>query len=133
MIRIHNGKGLLHHIEIGPHQLAADVPPELGGDGAAPEPHDLFDAALGACKALTLALYAKQKGLPLDGLEVKVSRDDSEERQGRYRLAVELTLLGALEATQRQQLLRIADKCPLHKLMTGAEILVETRLAGDEA
>lgn len=132
MIRIHNDKGLLQQIEIGPHRLSADVPPELGGEGAGPEPHDLFDAALGACKALTLALYARQKGLPLEGLEVKVSRDDSEERQGRYRLAVELTLHGALEQAQRQQLLRIADKCPIHKLMTSTEVLVETRLTGDE-
>lgn len=77
-------------------------------------------------------LYARQRGLPLEGLEVKVSRDDSEERLGRYRLAVELELRGALEESQRQQLLRIADKCPIHKLMTSTEILVETRLAGEE-
>lgn len=131
MIRIHNDRGLLQQIEIGPHRLNADVSPELGGDGAGPEPHDLFDAALGACKALTLMLYARQKDLPLESLEVKVSRDDSEERQGRYRLAVELELRGALQESQRQQLLRVADKCPLHKLMTATEILVETRLAGD--
>ena len=128
MISISNEKGLLQRITIGPHTLYSDVDVELGGEGAAPQPHDLFDAALGACKALTLALYAKQKGLPLEGLDVHLSRDDSEERQGRYRLAVELTLHGDLDAAQRQQLLRIADKCPIHKLMTSSEVQISTQL-----
>ncbi|NQD92396.1 OsmC family protein [Pseudomonas sp. CrR25] len=131
MISISNEKGLLQRISIGAHTLHSDVPVELGGTGAAPEPHDLFDAALGACKALTMALYAKQRGLPLDGLDVQVSRDDSEERQGIYRLAVSLTLHGELDDAQRQQLLRVADKCPVHKLMTTSEVQVVTQL--DEA
>ena len=129
MIRISNENGLLQRISIGPHTLHSDVSVELGGAGAAPEPHDLFDAALGACKALTLALYAKQRGLPLEGLDVKLNRDDSQERQGIYRLDVELTLHGALDDAQRQQLLRIADKCPIHKLMTSSEVQVSTQLS----
>lgn len=128
MISIRNEKGLLQRIEIGPHTLHSDVPVELGGEGAGPEPHDLFDAALGACKALTLALYARQRGLPLEGLDVQVRRDDNEERQGIYRLAVELTLHGDLDDAQRQQLLRVADKCPVHKLMTSSTVEVATRL-----
>ncbi|MNF16440.1 hypothetical protein D3C80_2194560 [compost metagenome] len=59
-----------------------------------------------------------------------VSRDDGEERQGVYRLAVQLDLHGALDDAQRQQLLRIADKCPVHKLMTSSEVQVATRLEG---
>jgi putative redox protein len=132
MISISNEKGLLQRITIGPHTLYSDVSAELGGEGAAPQPHDLFDAALGACKALTLALYAKQKGLPLEGLDVYLSRDDSEERQGRYHLAVELTLHGDLDAAQRQQLLRISDKCPIHKLMTSSEVQITTQLRDSE-
>jgi putative redox protein len=131
MISISNEKGLLQRISIGPHTLHSDVPLELGGTGAAPEPHDLFDAALGACKALTLALYAKQRGLPLEGLDVTLSRDDSQERQGVYGLNVELTLHGLLDDAQRQQLLRIADKCPIHKLMTSSEVQVKTQLRED--
>lgn len=129
MISISNEKGLLQRISIGPHTLHSDVSAEFGGEGSAPEPHDLFDAALGACKALTLALYAKQKGLPLDGLDVKLNRDDSQERQGIYRLDVELTLHGALDDAQRQQLLRIADKCPIHKLLTSSEVQISTLLS----
>jgi len=130
MIRIHNDKGLQQQIEIGSHQLIGDVSPEQGGDGAGPEPHDLFDAALGTCKAMTLLLYARQRGLPLEGIDVNVERDDSEEREGNYRLVVELALRGPLDDAQRQQLLRVADKCPIHKLMTSTDIQVETRLAG---
>lgn len=129
MIRIHNSKGLQQQIEIGSHQLLGDVSPELGGDGAGPDPHDLFDAALGTCKAMTLLIYARQRGLPLAGIDVNVERDDSEERAGNYRLIVELSLKGPLDDTQRQQLLRIADKCPIHKLMTSSDIQVETCLA----
>ncbi|WP_347506517.1 OsmC family protein [Pseudomonas anguilliseptica] len=129
MISISNEKGLLQRISIGPHTLHSDVSVELGGEGSAPEPHDLFDAALGACKALTLALYAKQRGLPLEGPDVKLNRDDSQERQGIYRLDVELTLHGALDDAQRQQLLRVADKCPIHKLMTSSTVEVNTQLS----
>jgi len=129
MISISNEKGLLQRISIGPHTLHSDVSVELGGEGSAPEPHDLFDAALGACQALTLALYAKQRGIPLEGLDVRLKRDDSQERQGIYRLDVELTLHGALDDAQRQQLLRIADKCPIHKLMTSSEVQISTQLS----
>ncbi|QKE63410.1 OsmC family protein [Aquipseudomonas campi] len=130
MIRISTENGLRHSIEIGEHLLHTDVPVEFGGEASGPEPHDLFDAAIGACKALTLMLYAKQKGMPLDGLDVQVSRDDSEERQGVYRLAVQLELHGALDDAQRQQLLRIADKCPVHKLVTSSEVQITTQLEG---
>ena len=132
MINISNEKALLQRITIGPHTLHSDLSVELGGEGAAPQPHDLFDASLGACKALTLALYAKQKGLPLTGVDVAIKRDDGEERQGVYRLAVELTLHGELDEGQRQQLLRIADKCPVHKLMTSSEVQISTHLSGNQ-
>lgn len=128
MIRIRTENGLRHSIEIGEHLLHSDVPVELGGEASAPEPHDLFDAAIGACKALTLMLYARQKGLPLESLDVQVSRDDSAERQGLYRLAVQLELHGALDDAQRQQLLRIADKCPVQKLVTSSEVQITTQL-----
>lgn len=128
MIRIRTENGLRHSIEIGEHLLHSDVPVELGGEASAPEPHDLFDAAIGACKALTLMLYARQKGMPLESLDVQIRRDDSEERQGIYRLAVQLELHGALNEAQRQQLLRIADKCPVQKLVTSSEVQITTQL-----
>lgn len=119
-----------HVIEVDDkHQLFTDLPAELGGEGSAPDPHDYFDAALGACKALTVRLYAKQHDIPLTGITVKVQHDGSQERAGQYGLSVELTLMGELSEEQRTLLHRIADRCPVHKLMTSAEITIETRLA----
>jgi putative redox protein len=107
-----------HEIHIGQHSLASDLSVEEGGGGSAPNPHDLYDAALGACTALTVLWYAKRKNIPLEGIEVSVDRDASQERAGVYRLSAALTLTGELGATQREELLRAAQKCPIHKLMT---------------
>ena len=109
--------------------LATDMPTELGGESSAPDPHDFFDTALGACKALTVTQYARARGMPLTGIKVAVSRDASKEREGHYTLAVSLTLEGELTDEQRAKLLAIADKCPVHKLMTSTEIHVDTQLA----
>jgi putative redox protein len=122
--------GFRHKIDINQqHELFTDLPVDLGGEDSAPSPHDYFDAALASCKTLTVKLYAKQHDIPLTGITVKVTHDDSEERQGKYRLNVELTLEGALSDQQRAVLHRIADRCPVHKLMTSAEISIETHLA----
>src|ERR1700688_626585 len=98
-----------HKIHIGKNNIATDVSVEEGGDGSGPNPHDLYDAALGACTALTALWYAKHKNIPLEGIEVSVERDASQERAGIYRLGTELTLTGALSTGQREELLRVAQ------------------------
>lgn len=118
-----------HQIHIGRSSLAADGSVEEGGEGSGPSPHDLYDAALGACKALTVLWYAKRKGIPVEGIEVSVERDASQERSGIYRLSAQLSLTGNLTASQREDLLRVAQKCPVHKLMTEATTEISTSLA----
>jgi putative redox protein len=118
-----------HEIHIGRNRLATDASPEEGGEGSGPSPHDLYDSALGACKALTVLWYAKKKGFPVEGIEVAVERDASQERAGVYRLKAELTLTGALTTAQREELLRVAHKCPVHKLMTEVTTEIATSLA----
>lgn len=118
-----------HSIQINDHELFTDLPQSLGGDDSAPSPHDYFDAALGSCKALTLKLYAQKKGIPLTGVTVEVTHDSSQEQKGKYTLNVKLTLKGVLTDAQRDELHRIADRCPVHKLMTSAEVTIETRLS----
>src|SRR3981189_94359 len=113
-----------HEIHIGRNSIATDVSVEEGGDGSGPNPHDLYDAALGACTALTALWYAKRKNIPLEGIEVSVERDASQERAGLYRLSATLTLTGNLSAAQRGELLRAAQKCPIPKLMTEAETAI---------
>lgn len=107
--------------------LYADVPPVVGGDGSAPDPHDYFDIALGTCKAITVQMYAKRKQWPLEGITVKVQRDDSQERKGVYKLAVTLNLHGIADPEQRAKLEEISHRCPIQRLMTQATVEIETR------
>jgi putative redox protein len=118
-----------HQIHIGRNSLATDGTAEEGGEGSGPSPHDLYDAALGACKALTVLWYAKKKGMPVENIEVSVDRDASAERSGTYRLSAELTITGKLTEEQRGELLRVASKCPVHKLMTEVTTEITTSLA----
>jgi putative redox protein len=118
-----------HEIHIGKNSLASDLSVEEGGEGSGPNPHDLYDAALGACTALTVLWYAKHKKIPLEGIEVSVERDASRERAGIYRLSAALTLTGDLSTGQREELLRAAQKCPIHKLMTDVTTEIFTTLA----
>ena len=100
-----------------------------GGEDLGPTPHDVYDSALGACKALTTLWYARRKLIPVEDIRVTVERDDSEERRGVYRLRVTLDVTGALTDAQRQELLTVAGKCPVHKLMTQVTTEVVTELA----
>jgi putative redox protein len=72
------------------------------------KPHDLYDGALGACVALTVLWYSKHKHFPVEGIEVSVDRDSSQERVGVYRLRTALKVTGVLSASQREELLRVA-------------------------
>jgi len=109
--------------------IAVDESPDMGGDDSGPSAHDLYDAALGACKALTVLWYANRKHIPVRGIEVQVTRDSTEERAGIYRLSTQLSLTGELTEAHRQDLLRVAQKCPVHKLMTEVKTEIETTLA----
>jgi putative redox protein len=108
------------------HTFHADVGPESGSADSAPGPHDYFDAALASCKALTATWYAKRHNIPLERVETSVERDSHEERQGTYRLRVHLHFHGPLTDEQRETLRKVAEKCPVHKLMTQVSIEIET-------
>lgn len=108
------------------HTFRADVGPDSGSTDSAPSPHDYFDAALAACKALTATWYAKRHDIPLERVESHVERDDSEERTGKYRIRVRVEFHGPMSDAQRTALTRAVAACPIHKLMTGTEIDIET-------
>ncbi|WP_213955402.1 MULTISPECIES: OsmC family protein [unclassified Variovorax] len=120
--------GTRHILKIRNHEIALDASPAGGGKDEGPEPHDLYDASLASCKALTVLLYARRKQMPLEDIEVTVDRDNSQERQGTYRLKTSLKLTGPLSEDQRAELLRVAGKCPLHRLMTEVKTEIETVL-----
>jgi putative redox protein len=117
-----------HSVRVRQHELSADEPPTVGGEDLGVTPHDLYDSALGACKAMTVLWYANRKGIPVEDIRATVERDDSQERQGVYRLKVTLSVTGPITDAQRAELLAVADKCPVHKLMTKAATEVVTEL-----
>jgi putative redox protein len=118
-----------HIAHVRNHIISVDGTVEEGGDDAGPGPHDLYDAAVSSCKALTVLWYAKRKGIPVEDVEVSIERDASEERKGVYRLAATLRVTGPLSDAQRTELLSAAEKCPVHKLMTAVTTEITTVLA----
>ncbi len=117
-----------HIVHVRNHLLAADGSVEEGGNDSGPSPHDLYDTALGSCKALTLVWYARRKNIALTDVRVSVGRDASDERRGAYRLTATVYLEGDLTEVQRAELLAVADKCPVHKLMTTVNTEITTVL-----
>jgi putative redox protein len=97
-------------------ELFADLSVESGGDGAGPDGHGLLDSALGACTALTLTMVANRKQIPLTDARVTVTHT---EEQGVYKLQRQIELVGELSEEQRAYLLGIANKCPIHKVLSG--------------
>ncbi len=118
--------GTVHRVTIRAHEMLADMSIEEGGADAGPSPHDFYDTALGACKALTMLWYAQRNGIPLEDIRVGVERDASGERAGVYRLITRIAMDGPLSDAERIKLMEVAGKCPVHKLMTQVRTEIET-------
>jgi putative redox protein len=134
IVRSHDN--LRQQIDAGPHTFFADEPADSGGDDSGPDPYELLLAALGACTSMTLLLYARRKQWPLEGAEVRLShrrdytRDCAEcdEKPVQIdQIERHITLRGPLGEDQRARLLEIAQKCPVHRTLTGT-IRVNDRL-----
>jgi putative redox protein len=125
-------------IMAGGHSLVADEPVAVGGTELGPTPYDLLAAALGACTSMTLQMYARRKKWPLDEAVVRLrhskvhaideERCESEEAK-MDQLDRSLELIGNLTSEQRQRLLEIANKCPVHRTLE-AGVVVKTELEG---
>jgi putative redox protein len=129
--------GFAQTVTAGRHRFAADEPAALGGGDGGPTPYDLLLAALGACTSMTLGMYARHKKWPLRRVAVRLRHErvhakdcaDCEAKEGQVdRIGRELELVGDLDETQRARLLEIAERCPVHRTLTG-QIEVRTRLA----
>jgi putative redox protein len=127
-----DGAALRQDVSCGPNRWAADEPVSNGGTDAAPGPHELLLSALGACTSITLTLYAKRKGWPLAGVTVRLHHERTDGPSGiATRIDREIALAGALSEEQRQRLLEIAERCPVHRTLTST-IAIESRLAAPD-
>lgn len=113
-------------IRVRNHTFTADASQAAGGQDSAPGPHDYFDSALAACKAITAMWYARRHGIPLERVESHVESDDTQERAGVYRMRVRVELFGPLTPEQHAQVQRAISACPIHKLMTTSDVQIET-------
>jgi putative redox protein len=97
------------------------------GEPKNPGAHELFDASLVACKALTAHWYAKQRNFPLERVSVEVTRDNSHEQDKEnpwYGLTLKFKFEGPLTEEQRKRLYDVLERCPIHKLMTSTEVRI---------
>lgn len=116
-INVHRGGGKLQHvIDIGPHHLLTDEPAEIGGEDTGPAPHDLLAASLGACTALTVTLYARHKNFDLQDVQVRI---EHAQQGDTYVFTRHIHYIGPLDDDQRARLTVVANKCPIHKLLSG--------------
>jgi len=131
----HNGR-FAQAVSTDSHRWLADEPRAMGGDDLGPDPYEHLLAALGTCTAMTLRMYANHKQLPLERISVelahrRVHAEDCEHcRDGLDVLERRLTLAGSLTPEQRQRLLEIADRCPVHRTLQGGP-RIETSLADE--
>ncbi len=134
---VHTGPaGYRTDIRAGSHGLVADEPADVGGTDLGPSPYDYLLTALGSCTSMTLRMYADRKKWPLEGVTIRLKHgrihaedcETCETQEGRVDLIERtISLEGSLTEAQRSRLLEIADRCPVHRTLSG-EIRIESTL-----
>lgn len=128
--KLHRAHGALTTLSNGRHVWNSDVDKTLGSDDLAPDPHDLLDSALAACTTLTLELYIRRRKMPVTDLRVTVDHVEDKDAQGqaRYQMQRHIFIGGDVDEADCERLLEIANKCPIHRLLSG-DILIESELS----
>jgi putative redox protein len=120
------GEGKIKQLlKVGTQTLYSDEPAPAGGDEG-PNPHDLLNSALGACTAMTVMMVAQRKQWPLQDVRVEIAH---EENDTTYTMRRKIELVGELTAEQREYLLGIANKCPIHRALH-KKFEISSELAG---
>ena len=127
--------GFAQVVHVGRHRFAADEPVSAGGTDTGPSPYDLLLAALGSCTSITVGMYARRKGIPLEEVTVHLRHSrihaadcaECETKEGMLdRIERDIHFGGPLSDEQRSRLLEIANKCPVHRTLT-SEISIVTK------
>lgn len=119
------GQGPLQQkLTAGDLRFLADIEVSKGGTDTGPSPHEYLGAALAACTSMTLKMYAGRKEMKLENaiVTVDIERVDDVETFSR-----DIELQGNLSAQEKERLLEIANKCPIHKALAG-QIQIKTQL-----
>ncbi|WP_437919743.1 OsmC family protein [Sphingobacterium sp. LRF_L2] len=115
-------------IEVDQLNLLADEPEDVGGGNLGPSPTELLMSSLGTCKAMTIRMYADRKGWDLKTVQIKIVIGEQQtDLQKTTFFNCHIALDGDLDDSQRQRLLTIADRCPVHKILTNP-IVIESNL-----
>jgi putative redox protein len=117
---------LKHDLKVRTHRLLTDEPRENGGDDSAPSPQELLAASLASCTAITIEMYAARKGWDVGELEVDVTYEPAQ-RGSPTRFSMEVRMPKELPDEQRERLMQIAAKCPVHRTLEG-EVMFEERV-----
>ena len=110
-------------IRMGKHTITADEPEAVGGNDSGPNPYDLLLASLGACTSITLRMYALRKNIPLKGMDISLDHQRVNDEDVIHCI---LYLEGDLTTTQKEDLHKIAEKCPVHKTLEHSSIIKTT-------
>jgi putative redox protein len=114
---------LRHDVEIRQHMVVADEPEDHGGDDSGPSPQELLAASLASCTAVTMAMYADRKGWQIGEVAVDVEYEPAQ-RGSPTRFRMDIRLPKELPEEQRERLLQIGAKCPVHRTLEG-EVMFE--------
>ena len=119
--------GYEHEVEIREHRLIADEPEAKGGTDQGPAPSELLAASLGTCTAITMEMYAGRKEWGLGTVEVAVDYTEAT-ADDPPTFDVTITLGAELSEENRDRLLTIAGKCPVHKALKSQEVVINDSL-----
>ena len=117
---------LKHEIEVGQHTVLADEPEESGGSDSGPNPQELLAASLASCSAITMEMYAQRKGWDIGDVVVDVGYEPSQ-RGSPTKFTMTVRLPKELPEDQRERLMTIVAKCPVHRTLEG-EVMFEERV-----
>jgi putative redox protein len=116
---------LKHDVEIRRHVVVADEPTENGGADSGPSPQELLAASLASCTAITMAMYARRKGWDIGEVVVDVDYEPAQ-RGSPTRFRLDVRMPKEVPDDQRERLMQIAAKCPVHRALEGEVMFDET-------